>query len=89
MKNRFTKWILRRIFGRLTSTYSCANRVGWTYEKLVHGELFQYKIVCRQVSIPDTYSREERYAMAKILRSEFERDRWDVYSCFDSATSTK
>lgn len=79
MKDKIIKWALRRIFGRLTSTKSCANRVEWTY---VRGD-FEYKIIRRQTTISDTYSREELYCMEKIIRSERERTGWDVHTCFE------
>lgn len=89
MKAKIIAWTLRRIFGRLTCTHSCSNRVEWTYEKTFAGRLFEYRVIRRQTDIPDTYSREERYAMAKILREEQQRDGWDVWSCFDSPTSVR
>ena len=83
MKGKITNWLLKRIFGKLTSCESCANRAYWIY---INGD-FEYKIVRRQTTIPDMYSREERYRMAQILREEAARDGWDVFSCFDSPTS--
>jgi len=87
MKNKLIGWIVGKIFGKLTSTHSCSNRFERTYRKTIHGEPFEYKIVRRQLSVPDAYSREERYQMAQILRREFARDGWDVFACFDSPTS--
>jgi hypothetical protein len=85
MRNRIIKWLFRRIFGRLKSSGACSNRCYWTY---VNGD-FQYELTRRQTTLPDTYSREELYRMAKIIRTEQERTGWDVFSCFDSPTSIK
>lgn len=89
MKDKIIKWMLRRVFGRLTCTHSCSNRVEWTYVKDYQGFPFEYRIIRRQTDVPDTYSREELYVMAKIIRTEQERTGWDVFSCFDSPTSVR
>ena len=86
MKDKIIKWIWKRMFGKPRRTHSCANRVEWTYEKNYQGFPFEYKIIRRQTDIPDTYSREELYVMAQIIRTEKERTGWDVFSCFDSPT---
>ena len=87
MKDKIIKWVLGKIFGRLKSTSACANRVEWTYARDFYGVPVEYKIIRRQTNVPDMYSREELYRMAKIIRSEFLRTGWDVFSCFDSPTS--
>jgi hypothetical protein len=89
MRDKITKWLWKRMFGRPTGTKSCSNRVEWTYVKNYHGVPFEYKIIRRQTDVHDMYSREELYVMAAIIRTEQARTGWDVFSCFDSPTSTR
>lgn len=72
-------WVLRKTFGRPTQISLCSNRVTRKFSK---GD-FEYTIVRRDTSKPDTYSREELYCMVLIVRAEQERTGWDAVECFD------
>jgi len=65
-------WLFPRIFGKLKHISSCANRTEWTYKK----DEFEYRIIRRDTSHLDMYSREEIYLMYVLILKEGARTGW-------------